>query len=158
MKKPKSERQKFVTRRFLISSREVLERALLVLRNLPIDPLRPLEIVAQEEPKKRNNDQNSYYWLRLGELADQVWQEGKQYNSDIWHEYARRNIMPDEITDKDGIVRSKWVELPDGSMTVISTTMLDRATFANYTTMLEAFGANLGCEFSADPRQFQGMP
>lgn len=156
MKKPRSERAKFVTRTITLSDEAIVARAKLVLDNLPIDTLRPLQLVIQEAPKKRSLDQNNYYWMRLGEIAEQAWSEGRQFTSDVWHEYARRNLMPDKIMTKDGVRRSKWTEMPDGSTTIISTTMLDRASFADYCTALEAFGSELGVLFSADPRQFGG--
>lgn len=146
-------RQKFEPRRILLRGAEQVERAIAVLRNVPLDDLRPLEFLVQEPSRKRGLDANAYYWLRIGEIAKSAWLEGRQYNSDCWHEYFKRNIMPDTITAKDGTERSKWTELPDGSMTVISTTELEKACFATYTTMCEAFGASLGVEYSSDPRQ-----
>ncbi len=146
-------RQKFETRRIELREHKQVERAIEALIAAPLDNLNPLEFLLQEKPKKRGLDQNGYYWLRLGEIAKAAWLDGRQYNSDCWHEYSKRNIMPDEIADKDGVKRSKWVELPDGSLTVISTTELEKVCFAQYTTMVEAFGASLGVEFSADPRQ-----
>lgn len=151
--KPKSKREKFQARKFLLSSEKVRDSVLALVRNLPIDELRPLEIIVQEEARKRGLDQNAYYWLRLSEAAEQCWLEGRAYGSDVWHEYCRKNVMPDEITTKDGVRRSKWIEMPDGALTVISTTQLEKACFAEYTTICEAFFANLGVRFSADPRQ-----
>lgn len=156
MKKPKSDRPKFPDRTFLLGEKGVVDRIVAVLANVPIDPLRPLQVVIREMPIKRSLDQNAYYWLRIGEIADQAWNDGRQFASDVWHEYVRRNILPDTIIDKDDVERSKWIELPDGTLTVISTTELSRKTFADYTTMLEAFGVSLGVEFSADPRQTRG--
>lgn len=151
--KPKSRRDKFATRKFLLGADKVRDQVMAVVRNLPIDPLRPLEVVVQEEPRKRGLDANAYYWLRLGEAAEQCWLEGRSYNADTWHEYLKRNVMADEIVTKDGERRPKWIEMPDGALTVISTTQLEKACFFEYTTMCEAFFANLGVRFSADPRQ-----
>lgn len=145
-------RQKFEPRRILLRGPEQVERAIAVLRNVPLDNLKPLEFLVQEPSRKRGLDQNGYYWLRLGEIAAFAWLNGRQFNSDCWHEYFKRNVMPDTITTKDGVERSKWIELPDGTLTVISTTELEKACFAIYTTMCEAFGASLGVEYSADPR------
>lgn len=112
-----------------------------------------IEIVAREPVKVRGLDANGYYWLRLGEIAEQAWFAGKQFNTDIWHEYCKREIMPDTITTKDGEERSKWIDMPKGLPVVISTTQLDKKSFAEYTTAVEAFGASLGVLFSANPRQ-----
>ena len=147
------QRQKFEPRRILLRATKHIELAIAVLRHLPIDDLRPLEFLVQEQSRKRGLDANAYYWLRIGEIAKSAWLEGRQYNADCWHEYAKRNIMQDTVTTKDGAERSKWIELPDGTLTVISTTELEKKCFAAYTTMCEAFGASLGVEFSSDPRQ-----
>jgi len=146
-------RQKFEPLRLELRGPDQVERAIAVLKNAPLDDLKPLECLIQEPSRKRGLDANGYYWLRLGEIAKAAWLDGRQYNSDCWHEYAKRNIMPDVVVTKDGEVRSKWVELPDGTLAVISTTELEKGFFAKYTTMCEAFGANLGVEYSADPRQ-----
>jgi hypothetical protein len=129
------------------------ETALAMLKNAPLDAERPLEVMLREEPKARGLDQNGLYWLRLGEIADQAWLDGRQFNSDTWHEYARRKLMPETVTTKSGEVRSKWIELPDGELTVISTTQLERRCFAEYTTIVEAFGAGLGVVYSVNPRE-----
>lgn len=146
-----SSRQPFVRRPFILRTEAIRQSLLAVIGNLPIDEARPLQVMVSEEMKQRGLDANAYYWVRIGEIADQAWLEGRQYNDDCWHEYAKRNIMPDEITLKDGTVRSKWIELPDGSLTVVSTTQLERKCFATYTTMVEAFGASLGVRYSERP-------
>ncbi len=150
-------REKFITRRFrLVGPAQVAHAAEVLARllpSLPIDAKHPIEVVVQDEPRKRGLDQNGYYWLRIGEVAASAWTDGRQFNSDCWHEYMKRNVMPEIITDKEGVQRSKWAELPDGTLSVISTTELEKGCFANFCTMVEAFGASLGVEFSADPRQ-----
>lgn len=151
--KARSTREKMSKRELLLSNEQARRHAIALITNLPIDVLRPLQIVVQEEPRKRGLDANAYYWLRLGEAAEQCFLEGRSYNSDTWHEYLKRNVMPDEITTKDGQRRQKWIEMPDGVLTVISTTQLEKACFAEYTTMCEAFFANLGVRFSANPRE-----
>ena len=148
-----SKREKFVQRSFRLVGETALKTLMALLPNLPLDDERPLQVLVREEPKVRGLDQNGLYWLRLGEVADQAWLNKRQYNSDCWHDYARRNLMPETITTKDGEVRSKWIEAPDGKLTVISTTQLERACFAEYTTIVEVFGAGLGVEFSANPRE-----
>ena len=61
--------------------------------------------------------------------------------------------MPEKVTTKDGEVRSKWIEVPSGDPIVISTAQLERRCFAEYTTAVEAFGAGLGVQFHATPRE-----
>ncbi len=141
----------FTKRRFELRTEQARESAIALIRNLPLCDKRPLIITVDEYKKQRSLDANSYYWMRLGEIADQAFLGGRKYNSDCWHEYAKKMLMPDEVTLKDGTVTSKWVELPDGDTTVISTTQLERKCFAEYTTCVEAFGANLGVHYSERP-------
>jgi hypothetical protein len=148
-----SMRDKFIPRSILLVGNMQRETALQVIKNAPLDPIKPLEVLVREQVKARGLDANGYYWLRLGEIAEQGWFHGKSFSSDVWHEYAKRYLMPDEITTKDGERRSKWVETPDGTLTVISTTQLEKSCFAEYTAIVEVFGAQeLGVRFSANPR------
>lgn len=123
------------------------------IANLPVDSDHPIQVVISEETKKRGLDQNGYYWLRLGEISAQAWSGGRQYHSDIWHEYCKRNVMPDVVETKSGEVVNKFIESPDGKAVIISTTHLSKKQFAEYTELVEAFGASMGVMFSANPRE-----
>lgn len=147
MRATKSNRAPFSPRPFRLADESVKARAIAALQNAPIDPLRPLLVKISEEPKKRSNPQNSLYWALLGDIAEQAWLDNRSYTSDIWHEFARRQIMPETITLADGTVRSKWEEMPDGTATVISTTLLSKESFADYITAVEAFGNSQGVHF-----------
>jgi len=151
--KKTKERLSFAKRAIRLLSAQQRDIAVALLMNVPLDAEKPLVVTVMEEPKKRGIDQNGYYWLRLSEIAGQAWFNGKQYGKEVWHEYARQNIMPDEITTKDGEVRSKYVPSPSGCNVIISTTMLEKKCFADYCTALEAFGAGLGVMFSANPNE-----
>jgi len=143
-------RDKFMPVRFYLSSRRILENLCNYLSTLPLDADRPLEVVIREPVRQRGLDQNGYYWHRLGEIAEQGWLNGRQFDSYLWHEYAKIHLMPDLVTTKDGIERSKWMESPNGSLAVISTKLLEKGCFAQYTQLVEIFGAQeLGVRFSA---------
>jgi hypothetical protein len=140
-------RPAFQTRQILLRSQQQLDTLLFLIPNLPLDADKPLEVIIREQVKQRGLSQNALYWMRLHEIAEQGWFQGKLYSSDVWHEYSKKHIMPEEIITKDGEIMSKWVESPDGSRVVISTTQLAKACFAEYTEMVEAFGAGLGVRF-----------
>ena len=146
-------REKFQTRKILLLGPNQRSLAVAAVQNAPIDPDRPLEVLIREEVRARPLEMNGLYWLRLGEIAAQAWFDGRQYSKEVWHEYAGRHLMPEEITTKDGEVRSKWEASPDGKPIVISTTKLEKRCFAEYCTAVEAFGAGLGVQFSANPRE-----
>ena len=136
---------------FYMRTDQARESAIAMIRNLPLDEAKPMMVTVAPFAKVRGLDANAYYWLRLGEVSAQAWMEGRQYSAECWHEFMRRNVMPEQITTKDGETRSKWAELPDGSLSVISTTQLEKRSFADYVTAVEAFGAALGVQFSERP-------
>lgn len=148
-------REKFAERKFLLSDADVLTRAQALLSNVPVDPIRPLEMVIREKVDARRAEANSYYWLRLGEIADQAYFQGRKYAADVWHEYSRRHLMPNEVTLKNGTVRTKWIEVPRGEPAIVSTTDLEKKCFSEYVQAVEAFGASLGVKFSANPREYR---
>jgi len=125
--------------------------AIQLLRNVPIDPIRPLSITIEEAKRPRSQDANSLMWIRIGEIAKQGWIRGRQYNTDIWHDYLKRHVLPDEVTLKDGSKASKWVESPDGVFGIVSTTQLEKTCFSEYIQAIEAWGAGeLGVQFSSN--------
>lgn len=142
-------RDKYRTRSIILLSEQQKEIACAAIRNAPAG----VECLIREPVKARGLDANGYYWLRLGEIAEQAWLGGRQYSKEVWHHYCGQNIMPEQVVIKDGEIRSKWVEVPSGDPIVISTTQLERRFFAEYTTAVEAFGASLGVQFSANPHE-----
>lgn len=143
----------FPKRTIYLKGEQQRETLLALVRNLPVDDKNPLQVTIQEETRQRGLSQNAYYWVMLGQAAEQAWLEKRRYDADVWHVYCGRNVMADTITLKDGTVRSKWIELPDGSTTIVSTTQLERKCFAEYVTTCEAFFANLGVQFRVNPNE-----
>ena len=143
----------FKTRIVKLAGKVQLEAVFAILRNLPLGA--DLEVVIRKAVKQRGLPQNAYYWLRLGEIADQAWVDGRQFSKEVWHEHARQEVMPEMVTLKTGEVVSKWVEMPSGKPVVISTTQLERKCFADYTTAVEAMGSDLGVQFSANPQEYE---
>ena len=141
----------YSARSIILTGEQQRELACAAIRNAP----EGVECLLREPVKARGLDQNGLYFLRVGEIADQAWfgNPRQQFGKDTWHIYLRMNVMAEEITTKDGEKRSKWEEVPDGDAVVISTTKLERRCFAEYTTAVEAFGASLGVQFSANPNE-----
>lgn len=143
----------FAKRTIYLKGEQQRETLLALVRNLPVNDKNPLQVTIQEETKQRGLNANAYYWVMLGQAAEQAWLEKRRYDADVWHVYCGRKVMADMITLKDGTVRSKWIELPDGSTTIVSTTQLERKCFAEYVTTCEAFFSNLGVQFRANPNE-----
>lgn len=144
-------RTKFQQRTFRLVGRQQVDGLLALVRNLPIDAERPLEVVIREEKRKRGVDQNALYWAGpLRDIADQAWVDGRQYSAEVWHEYFKREFLPD---GDSGLTRDgyrKWAFLPpDGPRVLIgSTTQLTVKGMAEYLEQVYAYGASLGVQFT----------
>jgi hypothetical protein len=155
MKPVKSTRAPFTLRRFIVFDTAIRDRAIAAIGHMPVDPLRPLEVLVRENKEKRHDMQNRYYWQRLNEISAQAWIDGRQFAAETLHEYFKRELLPndgqaDPADVRDGYV--KWQFDPAGERVLVgSTTMLTVRGFAAYTEAVEAFGASLGVEFSANP-------
>lgn len=101
---------------------------------------RPLRVIVTTDEKKRNAEQNRFYWgLVLTTIAEQSWVEGRQFDKDVWHEHlARKFGVCDEVV------------LPDGEIVMRrkSTTQMTVGEFSDYLTRVQAYAATeLGVEF-----------
>jgi hypothetical protein len=151
-----SGRQKYLTRAFLLRADADRELALSVIRNAPMDPERPLQIVVREEIKTRKPDQNALMWVGpLADIAEQGYIAGRAFSADVWHEHFKREFLPEEFDPeqcKEGF--RKWAYTPKGERVLVgSTTQLTIRGFAEYLTQVEAFGSSLGVRFHASPRE-----
>jgi len=135
----------FQTRKIILIDDTRKALAVAAIQNAPTG----IEVVLREPVKARSCEQNSLYWVLLGQIATQAWFNKKQFDSDTLHHYCGKKIMPETVTLKTGEQRSKWIECPDGTLRIISTTLLDKKCFSEYTSLVEAFGAELGVMFSA---------
>lgn len=140
----------------LIRSEQQKELLVSKIGNLPVDEDKPIQIIISEQTKARGLDQNGLMWKLISEISAQGWINKRQYSKDCWHKYLKDNEMPEEVELKDGTLRSKWVEQIDGGRDVISTTELSARFFAEYVTIIEAFGCSIGVMFSANPSEFEG--
>lgn len=152
----KSARAPFTLRRVMLREPEQVERAIAVLRNAPLDPLRPLEFLVREEVKARKPDQNALMFAGpIRDIAEQAWLDGKQFSAEVWHEYMKRQFLPDQFDAElclEGYV--KWESDPAGDLVMIgSTKMLTVRGFSLHLEQVFAFGASLGVEFHESPQR-----
>ena len=77
---------------------------------------------------KRSAEQNRRYWAILNQVSEDAWLEGRQYSSDIWHEFMKRRF----IGQIDG---------PGGISIAEASSKLNTAEFAHYCEMVEVFAA-----------------
>lgn len=96
---------------------------------------RPLAVEVSEYKEKRSSSANARYWALLTEIAENVSIDGKWFDRDVWHEWAKDKFAPK-------------IEGPSGLLSV-STTQMNTEQFAQYMTQIESYAAReLGVEFA----------
>ncbi len=149
-------RSTFYQRRILLRAPEQLERAIAALRQAPLDPLKPIEFLLREEVKARKLDQQGLMWAGpLVDLAEQAWVEQRRYSAEVWHEFCKKEFLPEEY-DPELCLEGyrKWDIGPAGDRILVgSTTMLTVKGMANHITQIHALGGGLGVEFHEPPKR-----
>ena len=149
-------RAQFDKRVLVLRSEEIRDRAVALLRNLPIDAESPLQVTVDIYRPPRKKSQSDLMWAGpLKDMEQQAYVEGRRFSAEVWHEWAKENFLPDEFDPehcREGYV--KWSEGPDGKRRMVgSTTMLTKYGMSVYLEQLFAAGANLGVQFSANPNE-----
>lgn len=149
------EKLKYHTRKIILAAESQREIALAALRNAPLG----IEVGLREPVKVRSLDANSLMWAGpLKDMAEQAYVGCRSYSAEVWHEHLKKEYLPEEYDErytKDGY--RKWDTGPDGSRILVgSTTQLTKAGFSIYLEQVYAFGASLGVEFHANPREYGG--
>lgn len=148
----KSNRPAMQPRKFILRDEKVRDSLLALVRNLPIDPLQPVEVLAREEVKARKPDQNAALWAGpLRDISEQAWLDGRQYSPEVWAQYFKRQLLPESFDPELTMENyAKWAIDPAGDRVLIgSTTQLTIKGHAQYREAIEAFGASLGVRFGA---------
>jgi hypothetical protein len=88
---------------------------------------KPLHVEVTKGTAQRSNRSLRFYWAIINEISEKAWApDGSQYEPEQWHEFFKlRFIGP--------------IDLPFGYVLGQSTTDLDEAEFALYTTRVQAF-------------------
>ena len=153
-----AKRQPFTTRKIFL--RTEAQRATLhaLIDSLPLDDRKPLEAVIREEVKARKPDQNALMWVGpLADIAEQGYVNGRTYSDVAWHEHFKAEFLPEEFDPelcKEGY--RKYDYTPAGDRVLVgSTTQLTIKGFAQYLEQVIAFGANLGVQFHANPKEMR---
>jgi len=152
-------RPKFEQRRLLLRGQEQVDRAIALLRNVPLDAGKPLEVLVREEVKGRKLDQNALMWAGpLRDISEQCWSDGRQFRAEVWHEYFKAQFLPEQY-DPDLCKTEhyrKWDYDPGGAPVLVgSTSDLTVKGFAQYLEQIHAFGAQMGVEFHEAPARGQ---
>lgn len=127
------------------------ETLLNLVRNLPLDEAKPLQVTVEEFRPARKLSQQAYLFAGpLKDISEQAWLDGKQYSVDVWAHYFKVQLLPEEfdpVLCKDSY--QKWRYAPDGTRVLTgSTTELTVKGMAEYITAILAFGGSLGVQFT----------
>lgn len=149
-------RAPFGKRELLLRDEKVRERAIALLNNLPVDADHPLQIVVSEYKPPRKQSQNAFLWAGpLKDIAEQAFLDGRQYSAEVWMEYFKRELLPEEFDPelcREGY--RKYDYLPDDQRVMVgSSTQLTVKGFSNFVEQITAFGASLGVMFHASPNE-----
>lgn len=152
----RASRNKYETRSFLLRNADIVDRLVTVLRNAPLDAETPLEVLIREPVKARKLSQNALMWVGpLKDIAAQAWVDGKQYSAEVWHEYFKREYLPEEFDPalcKEGY--TKWqIGMKGERLLIGSTTDLLVKGFSDYIEQVHAYGASLGVRFHTNPKE-----
>ena len=150
------------TRIIILVGQPQKELAKAAIDNLPLDP--KMEVVIRPVTKARTLDQNALMWSGpLRDIEQQAWSDGRQFRSEVWAEFFKREYLPDEnvmpleqlsLRVKYPQKYQKWAIDPGGNRVLIgSSTQLTSAGFSEYLQQIEAHGASLGVWFSARPNE-----
>lgn len=149
-------RPPFEKRPFLLKSEDVRERIIALVRNLPVDADKPLQVIVQEYKEPRKLDQQALLFAGpMKDIAEQAWIGGRQYSVEVLHEYLKRELLPNAFDPElclDGYV--KWSSDPSGNPVMVgSTKKLTKKGYSAYLEGVFAFGAALGVVFHANPNE-----
>lgn len=127
------------------------ETLLALVRNLPLDEAKPLQVTIEEFRSVRKLSQQAYLFAGpIKDISEQAWLDGRQYSVDVWWHFLKTEFLP-EVFDpelcKDGY--EKWALDPVGNRVLVgSTTNLTVKGYAQYTEQITAFGGSLGVMFT----------
>ena len=98
----------------------------------------PLAVRVYEYAAKASDEQRALIWIVMGQIADQAWVKGRQFDAETWHEHAKRLLLPEETAKG----KKKWRVLPDGTRALaMGTEDLSRKEKTVYIDSLLAWAA-----------------
>lgn len=105
----------------------------------------PLRVMVSKKLALRSLDKNALMWVLLEQVAQQVCVRGRWFDAETWHEWFKRECLPDECAK--GV--AKWSHHADGSRSLqMGTADLDCDEFDAYLLAFQAYAATeYGVEF-----------
>lgn len=125
------------------------------------DAEHPLAIRLYEHKDDATREQRALLWIRYGEIAAQAWVGGRQFSDEVWHEFFKREFLPDETGPSKRCRKGyrKWDYLPNGEKALVgSTELLTTFGKAEYLEQVMAYGATeFGVRYAPTPREMAAM-
>ncbi len=124
--------------KFILRNPEIRRRAMEAIKALPLNEVWECDL----KPWKgtRSQEQNALYWVRLTEISEQLFPDGKHYDAEVYHEYLKGRFL--------GKLQITMDENDETVFVNKSTTKLKVSDFADYMTQVEAWGVEHGVKFS----------
>lgn len=113
-------------------------QAIRAIRDIPLDQVYECDLKPWK--KTRSTPANARYWAILTEISEQlVFEGGVHYSPETLHEFFKAKFI------------GKDVVIIDGDITLVAktSTALSTVEFSDYTTQVEAWGAEHGVQFTA---------
>lgn len=129
-------------RTFILDSADKMKLLGAFLRSTGFE--KPLRVVVTEDKSKRSNEQNKLLWKRLGEVSQQAMPRGQRFSDEVWHEYLKRELLPEECAK--GV--NKWDYLPTGEKVLKMGT--PDLNVEEMTTYLDKLAAHVATEYGVE--------
>lgn len=142
--------QTFPKRVFFLREERNRDTLLGLIKNLPLDQDKPMQVTVEPYKRPRKLDQNALYHSGpLKDIAEQLFIEGRQYSAEVLHRYLKEQFLPEEYIEDECLAGyRKWDYDPSGNRVLVgSTTQLTVRGFSIFLEQVHAFGANMGVEF-----------
>lgn len=140
----------FAKRSFYLRSEQARESLVALVHNLPLDDLKPLQVIVEEQrPVRKMSQQALLFAGPMTDIAEQAFIDGRQYSVEVLHEFCKRQFLPNDF-DPELCTDSyrKWDEDPHGNPVMVgSTTKLTVKGYSIYLEQVHSFGASLGVQF-----------
>ncbi len=100
----------------------------------------PLRVMVAEKRASRRLELNAFMWAGvLEQIAQQVCPRGQWFSAEAWHEYLKRECLPDACAA--GV--PKWQHHADGTRSLrMSTSDLDDDEFSDYLLAIQGHAAS----------------
>lgn len=94
-------RQPFDKRVLILRNEDIRERAIALLRNVPVDAERSLRVVVDDPLPAKSRDQEQKYHAMIGDIARQFQHCGKTWSADDMKRLLVDQFKRDTIKDSD---------------------------------------------------------